>query len=62
MFLDDNYKTAKIIDFGLSCNIKVNEKKKNLLGTPLYLAPEVISKFRLFMVNMTNVVIPGHLV
>ena len=41
MFKDKSFKTVKIIDFGLSCKTSVNEPLKSLLGTPLYLAPEV---------------------
>ena len=42
MFLDKNYKTVKIIDFGLSCKMKDEKKLHEVLGTPLYIAPEVL--------------------
>jgi len=42
MFQDDKLKNIKIIDFGLSCKISANQKLSTLLGTPLYIAPEVL--------------------
>ena len=32
----------KIIDFGISCTIKPDEKLKSVFGTPYYIAPEIL--------------------
>lgn len=39
VFKDTNYKTVKIIDFGLGINNA--EKCKGIVGTPFYMAPEL---------------------
>lgn len=36
--------TVKLIDFGLGKMMKVNEKTDSIVGSPLYVAPEVLSK------------------
>jgi calcium-dependent protein kinase len=36
--------TAKLIDFGLGKMMKVNEKTDSIVGSPLYVAPEVLNK------------------
>jgi serine/threonine protein kinase len=40
----ENSSEIKIIDFGLSKQLKVNERMKKKLGTPYYLAPEVLEE------------------
>jgi len=49
MFKDKTYTTIKILDFGLSIKAAGTKKLKKLLGTPLYLAPEVIAVFLNFI-------------
>ena len=43
MFVDDKHEKIKLIDFGLSKSFRGNSKLKTVLGTPFYVAPEVIS-------------------
>lgn len=43
LFKDDQFNEPKLIDFGLSTEFKDNENLKSILGTPLYVAPEVLS-------------------
>lgn len=35
---------SKICDFGISSNITKSEKRRTIIGTPYYLAPEIIEK------------------
>lgn len=37
-------KRIKIVDFGISKKLRTNAKFKEIAGTPLYTAPEVIDK------------------
>jgi serine/threonine protein kinase len=43
ILLDDNRTMPKICDFGASKLIKRNEKNFGRYGTPVYLAPEVVT-------------------
>lgn len=43
MFLDEKQDKIKLIDFGLSKSFKRDSKLKTVLGTPFYVAPEVIT-------------------
>ena len=40
---DNESKLLKIIDFGTAKEFEENEKQKLLVGTPYYIAPEVIN-------------------
>lgn len=42
MFTDKNYKIVKIIDFGLSTEFQEQRLYKKKVGTPFYVAPEVL--------------------
>lgn len=42
MLYDNESKALKIIDFGSAIKFKNGQKLKNLVGTPYYIAPEVI--------------------
>lgn len=41
---EDPNSDIKLIDFGLSCNIKPNEYRTSPVGTPYYVAPEVLRR------------------
>jgi cell cycle serine/threonine-protein kinase CDC5/MSD2 len=43
IFFDENYK-VKVGDFGLSTHLDNALMKKNICGTPNYIAPEIISR------------------
>ena len=43
LFLDENL-IVKIGDFGLATEVKPNERKQTICGTPNYIAPEVLLK------------------
>jgi len=42
----DTIEDIKLIDFGLACKMAINdaEKEFSYVGTPTYMAPEVLSK------------------
>ena len=40
---DENYMDLKIVDFGLSSRIKKNQKLSNTVGTPYFIAPEMLN-------------------
>ena len=42
MLYDIESKALKIIDFGTAVKFKKDEKLKGLVGTPYYIAPEII--------------------
>ena len=44
MMYEKRTKLIKIIDFGISCRIKPGEFLKARVGTPYYIAPEVLKK------------------
>lgn len=44
MLYEKKTKLIKIIDFGISCKIKPGEFLTSRVGTPYYIAPEVLQK------------------
>lgn len=44
MLFEKNTKLVKIIDFGISIKIKPKEYLSQRVGTPYYIAPEVLMK------------------
>ena len=44
MLIEKKTKVLKLIDFGISTKIKENETLSQRLGTPFYLAPEILAK------------------
>jgi serine/threonine protein kinase len=41
---DEESLNVKITDFGFACFYKPGEGRKEVLGSPLYMAPEIISE------------------
>ena len=42
-YFNSNFMDLKIVDFGLSSRIKKNQKLNNTVGTPYFIAPEMLS-------------------
>jgi serine/threonine protein kinase len=45
MFKDENQKEIKIIDFGFATKTHIKTQMFEVIGTPIYLAPEVFPLF-----------------
>ena len=52
MFKDNSHKEIKLIDFGLASKMKRRVNLQEILGTPIYIAPEVKYFLKRYFLNV----------